>query len=90
MAPQTPQHSELGTESSRTTSASSNTPPAETQLQCRHDLAHRNASNAATENMTLDAQLNIVRQTGSGKNKKQHAIRCEYSRIEVDDRQLMI
>jgi len=90
MAPQTPQQVEPGTESSRTTGASANTPPAETQLLCRHQFAHCDAANAATKNMTLDAQLKIVHITGSSKNKKQHVIGYEYSQIEVDDRQLML
>jgi len=90
MAPQTPQQGARGTESSRTTRASSNTPPAETQLQRRHRLAHRDAANAATENMTLYAQFKIVRKTRSSKNKKQHAIGCEYGQTEVDGCQLMI
>jgi len=70
MAPPSPQQGESGTESSRTTGASSNMPPAETQLQPRHHLAHRDAANAATENMNLDAQLNIVHTSGSSRNKK--------------------
>jgi len=69
---------------------SANTPAAETQLPRRHHLADCDATNAATENMTLDAQWKIVRKSGSSKDKKQHAVGCEYSRIEVDDRQLMI
>ena len=79
MAAQTPQQVEHGTESSRRMGASANTPPAETQPQRRHQLAHRNAATAATEQMTLDAQSRIVRKTGSGKNKKQRTIGCEYS-----------
>jgi len=70
--------------------ASANTPPAETQPQRRHQLAHRNAATAATEQMTLDAQSRIVRKTGSGKNKKQRTIGCEYSWIKVEIRELMI
>jgi len=70
--------------------ASFNTPPTETQLQCRHHLAQRDPANAATENMTLDAQLIIVQKSGSSKNTEQHAIGCEYSRTEVDSRQLII
>jgi len=60
MAPQTSQQGEGGTESSRTMGASANTPPAETQLQCKHHLVHHNAANAATEHNALDAHLNIV------------------------------
>jgi len=40
--------------------------------------------------MTPGAKMKILCETGSSKNKKRHAIRCEHSRIEVDDRQLMI
>jgi len=90
MAPQTPQQGEHGTESSRTTGASSNMPPAETQLQRRHQLAHHDAANAATENRTLDTQLNTVHKTGSSKNKKLHMIGCEDCGIKVDERQLII
>jgi len=78
MAPQTPHHAESGTESSSTMRAYLNMPPAETQLKHRHHLAHRDAANAATENMTLDAQLGIEHKSGSSKNKKQHATGCEY------------
>ena len=75
---------------SRTTCASFNTPPADTKLQRRHHIAHYDAANAPTENMTQDAQLKVIRKTGGSKNKKQHTIGCDYTRIEVDDRQLMI
>ena len=79
MAQQTPQQVEHGSESSRTTGTSAITPPAETQLQLRHHLAHHDAANAATENMTLDTHLKIVRKSRSSKNRKRHSIRCEYS-----------
>jgi len=84
MAPQTPQQGESGTESTRTTGTSSNMPPTETQLQHQHHLAHRDAANAATKNMTRETQLKTVRTTGSCKNMKQQAIGFKYSRIEVD------
>ena len=90
MAPQTPQQVEHGIKSSRTTGVSSNTPPPETELQRRHHVAHHDTANATTGDMTLDAQLNIVRKTGSSKNKKQHPIGCKYSGIAVNDRQLLI
>jgi len=90
MARQGPRQGESGTESSRTTAVPSYTPPGETQLQRRHHLVHHDAANGATENMTLDAKLKIVRKTGSSKNKTQHAIACRCSRIEVHGRQLMI
>ena len=69
---------------------SANTPPAETQLQHRPHLAHRDAANAATEKVAMNTQLKTLSRTGSSRNKTQHAISCEYSRLNVDDRQLMI
>ena len=66
------------------------TPPTETQLQPRHHLAHRELSNAAIENMTLDAQFQIARRTGSSRNMKPHAIGCKCICIEVHSRQLKI
>jgi len=90
MAPQSPLQGGGGTESSRTTGASSNTPPTWTQQQHSHHLVHHNAENAATENMTLDPQLTIVRKTGSSRKRTQHVIGCKCSRIEVHGRQLMI
>jgi len=90
MAPQSPQQGESGTESTRTTGTSSNMPLAETQLQHRHQLAHQDVGNAATENLTLDSQFKIIRKTGSSKNKQQQTIGCEYSRIEADGSQLII
>jgi len=90
MATQTPQQGASGSESSRMMGALSNMPTAETQLQQRHHLVDRDAADAATENMVLDAPLKIVRQTGSRKNQKQHPIGCEYTHFEVDSHQLMI
>jgi len=66
MAPQTPQQGGSGTESSRTIGASSNTPPAETQLQPKPHLFHRNAATAASQTMTLDAYLKFDFKSGSG------------------------
>jgi len=68
----------------------SNTPPAETQLQRRHHLSHRDAANAATEDMTQDGQSKIVHKTGRSKNEEQPAIGCKCGHIEVHGRQLMI
>ena len=90
MAPQAPRLGKSGTESSRTTGASSNTPPAETPLQWRHHSVQCNAANAATENITVDAQLKIVSNTGCSNNMKQHPIRGKCSWNEVHGRQLMI
>jgi len=90
MTPQTPQQGASGSESSRTTGDSSNTPPAETQPQHRHQVVQDDTDNAATEYMTKDAQLTMVHQAGSSINKKQHAIGCEFIHTEVDGRQLTI
>jgi len=90
MAPQATQPGESGTESSRTTAVSSGTPPGETQLHHRQHLVRRDAAKAATENMTLDARLKIVRKTGSSKNRKQGTIGCKCSRIMVHGSELMI
>jgi len=90
IAPQTAQQDEHGTESSRTTGASSNTQPVATRLQLRHQLAQRKTSYTATGTMNLDEQFEIVCETGRSKNKKQHANRCESSRIDVDTRQLLV
>jgi len=51
-------------------------------------LIHRNAANAATENMTQDAHLKIVPQTRNSKHQKQHAIGYEYIHIAVNSHQL--
>jgi len=87
MAPRAPQQGESGTESSSTMAVSSDTQPAETQLQRRHHLAHHDAANAATKNLTLHTQFKIVRKTTIRKNTKQHAIGCMCSRVEVHGRQ---
>jgi len=52
MAPITHQPGEGGSQSSRMTGASSNSPPAKTQQQRKHQLVHCDVANAATENMT--------------------------------------
>jgi len=77
VAQQTPLPGGIQSESSRTTGASSNSPQVETQLQRRHQLVHRDAAIAATENMTQDAHLKKVRKTGRCNDRQQHAIRCE-------------
>jgi hypothetical protein len=59
-----------------------------TQQERRHKLVHHNATNAATKHMTQDAHLKTVRMTGSNKNKKQHAVGCEYIHMEANSGQL--
>jgi hypothetical protein len=64
--------------------ATSNTQPVGTQPERRHKLVHRNAANAATNLMTLEAHLKIICKTGCSKNMKQHAVGCEYIHIEAN------
>ena len=90
MAQQAPQQGESWTESSRTIAFSSDTPPGETKLQRSKQVVHRDARNAATEDMTLDAQLKIVPKTARSRIWKQHAMGCKCSLIEVHSCQLMI
>ena len=69
MAPHAPQQSESGIELSRMMVVSSDTPPGERQPQSRKHLAYRDAANAATENITLYAQLKIFCKTRSRNNR---------------------
>jgi hypothetical protein len=67
-----------GLNSGRLAGATSNMAIVGTQQVCRNKLVYRNAANAATKHMTENANLKTVTMTGSGKNKKQHAVGCEY------------
>jgi hypothetical protein len=53
-------------------------------------LVHRDAANVATNHITQDAHLMIVCNIGSSKNKKQHAVGCEYILIEGNGGQLTV
>jgi hypothetical protein len=53
-------------------------------------LVHHDATNGATKHMTQDAHLKIVRNTGSLKNKQQHAVGCEYIVIDENGGQLTL
>jgi len=88
MAPEILEPGAIEAESSRTTGASNNAVPSETQNQRRHRLVHRDAAVVDTENMTQDADLKIVIKTGFSKNKKQQAIGCESIHINVVQGQL--
>jgi seryl-tRNA(Sec) selenium transferase len=68
----------------------SNTGLIGTKEERRHKLVHRDAANAATQHMTQDAHLKIVRKTGSSKNKKQHAVGCEYIDFKANSGQLTV
>jgi len=61
----------------RLAGATSTTDSLGTQEERRRKLVHCDAANVATIHMTQDAHLNIVRKTGSSKNKKQRAVGCE-------------
>jgi hypothetical protein len=68
--------------------AASNTPLINTTQEHRHQLVHRDAANAATNDVTQDANLKIVKKTESSKNKNQHAIQCEYFHSVVNSGQI--
>jgi len=89
MATQTRQTGDSRSESSKMTGASYNASLEVTQQQHTQQLVHREAADAAIKNMTLDTHLNIIPETGSSMNKKQHAIGCEYVHIMVEGRQLI-
>ena len=90
MAPEIIQPGAIEAELSRMKGTSTNAPPGETQQQRRHQLVHRDAAIVATEDMTPDAHLKIVQNTGSRKNKKLYAIGCESIHIDVEDGQLTV
>ena len=84
MAPEIVQPGVIEGESSRMTGASKNAPPCETQQQRRHQLVHHDTAIVATNIITQDAHLQMVHETGSNKNTKQHAIGCGSIHIDVD------
>jgi len=84
MAPQTPPPGWIESESSHMTGASSISSLAKTQQQCRHQLVQCNSAIAATENMTQDAHLNKVHNTGHSNITKQHVIGCFDLYIYID------
>ena len=90
METQSPQQAASGSKSSRLAGDTSNTSLIGTQQECRHQLVHHDAANAATRNITLDAHLNIVRKTESSKNRQQYAVGCKYIHIVVNGRQLTV
>jgi len=81
---------ESGSNTGRLAGATSNTEILGTQRERRHKLVHSDAADAATEHMTQDANLNIVRKTGSRRNEKQHAVGCESIHIDAICGQLTV
>jgi len=90
METQPPQPAASGLKSSRLAGDTSNTSLIGIQQQCRHQLVHRDAADAATRNMTQDTHLTIVRRTGSRRIKQQHAVGCKYKHIVVNSRRLIV
>ena len=90
MDTQPPQPGPSGSESSQLAGTSTNTSLIGTQQERRHQLVHRDATNAATKNMTQVAHLKIVHKTRSSTSKKQHAVGFEYIHTVVHGSQLTI
>jgi len=90
MDTQPPPPGESGTNTGRLAGATPNTELLGPQQERRHKLIHRDAGNVATKHMTQDAHLKIVRKTGSSKNKKQHAVGCEYIPIVANGGELTV
>jgi hypothetical protein len=84
MDTQPPPPGDSGSNTARLAGATSNTEILGTQQECRHKFVHGDADNIATKHMTQDARLKIVCKTGYTKNKKQHAVGCEYILIEAN------
>jgi len=83
METQPPPPGESGWNTGRLAAATSNQEILGTQHERRQNLVHRDADDAATKHMTQDAHLKIVRKTGRRRNKKQHAVGCEYIHIDA-------
>jgi len=81
---------ESGSNTCRLAGATINTDILGTQQERGHKLVYRDAANAATKHIIQDAHLKIVHMTGSRKNKKQHAVRCEYIHIKAKGGQLTV
>ena len=76
MAPEILQPGPIDAKSSRTTGASNNVPPSQTQQHRTHQLVNRGAPIVATENMTHDVHSKIV-----GKNRKQQEYETACNRM---------
>jgi hypothetical protein len=81
---------ESGSNNGSLAGATSNTEILRTQQKRRHKLVHRDAANVATKHMTQVAHLNIVSKPGRNKNKKKHAVGCEYIHIKANSSQLTV
>jgi hypothetical protein len=90
MVTQPPLPGESGSNTGRLAGATTNADILHTQQEHKHKLLHRDAADAATKHMTQDAHLKIVRKTGSRRNKKQHAVECQYIHIDAISSQLTV
>jgi hypothetical protein len=90
MDTQPPLTGETRSNTGRLAGATSNTDILATQQEVRHKLVHLDAANAATNHMTQDAHLKIIRKTESRKNTMQHAVGCECIHIEAIGGQLTV
>jgi hypothetical protein len=90
MDTQPPPPGESESNTSRLADATSNTELLGIQEERRNKLVHHDAANVATKHMTQEAHIKIVCKTGSSKNKKQHAVGCEYILIMANGCQLNV
>jgi hypothetical protein len=90
MDTQPPSPGQSGLNTSRLAGATTNTDILGTQQEHTHKFVHRDAAYVATKHMTHDVHLNIVRRTGSRRNKKQHAMGCDYTHIDAFGGQLTV
>jgi hypothetical protein len=65
----------------------SNQSPTGTAQQCRKQLVHHGAANAASEDMNHDAPSKIVHKTTSSKETLKHAVQCDSDHIDVNGNQ---
>jgi hypothetical protein len=90
MDTQPPPPGESGSNTGRLVVATTNTDILGTQQEHRYKSVHHDAANAATKHMTHDAHLKIICKNGSRRNKKQHAVRCEYMHIDAISGRLIV
>jgi len=76
--------------SRRLASNQSNTSHIGRWRECSHQLFHHDATDAASRNMTQDAQLTTVRMTGSSRSNQQNTVGCMYMHIVVNSSQLIV
>lgn len=63
--------------------------PNGTLQERRHQLVHRDATNAAPKHMTEDVHVKIVRETCRSKNEEQYAVECKYVHNVVNSCQII-